>query len=893
MTVNVFVAKLSNLASNAVFEKVRDWTLSGLVGDSFWIDIDEPTKVIRINAAGNDKVDAQSWVATSPGELQFYSLQVLKSEGSKVSEDAVNKTIKSIPAFEGYLARLVNLIFPLTETKDATDVLFRDYLNLVSLPTDAFAPDSVPLDLSKSSNTYFSNCAKELITVAGLWPGQSEGMLSGVRLNLGSTDNVMIARSFVRYVDASSFVKSVIDKVIDGDGKNLATPVDASGRALNVVSGAEAAAAVSMVAQQFKDTHPQLQFVDVPNRNTRPPIAANFLKLLGYYFLWVGKWIIRQPGNILQKAIADRKVAIAKSVQELFGSKSEFMVLVGGVSAHEYPDGIPLAADSIMETVQAQLRTPVVPAPAQPGTLWKEMVEVATSLADGAPLSISGIDMPAHEGLGRRVITDPNLITPNYFEKAFDIPAGLSVPYKGHRIPASDPLTARLVQESLEESRVSGRIEPTSIAAVSKLQQDLVQWRSSNRSFVWNIGDMLADSIFRGLKTWGDLSAQIQDINTDSLIKAEEKAQASLKRLFKGVFLIIGIAGIAWLVQALVVYWLFGSWPVVATWWSIPASIVAALVIVWNIVGIVTMNGAVKELFRLQHELEKANDRVTYAKEAREKIWVQISRLTTYYQQYQAWVAILSNFVHKHPTTKVSAKSGEELAGSQSLPQSMTIASLVPATNGDGTDLSTKVSNQYYTSGWLTAAIVDVLTSEVTNFNAISNDSMANDSTPLGLARKWAAGTRVQGAIKGAAVDKIQQLATAGTAYQSWKVRLKNAVGDVNESNGQAFIGQLGKGGDYLPLVGMLTASGSVSDSSMIDRSNSACGFDSRLELDGDLGRLLSISRNNAESRSLDFLGLRFETSKKISPMNLKIFNPKESDGQGSTSGFLDPSTPA
>jgi len=893
MTVNVFVAKLSNLASGAVFEKVRDWTLSGLVGDSFWIDIAEPTKVIRVNASGHDKVDAQSWVATSPGDLQFYSVQVLKSEGSKVSETEINSAIRSIPAFQGSLARLVNLIFPLTDTKDATEVLFRDYLNLVSLPTDAFAPDSVPLDLNKSSNSYFSNCAKELITVAGLWPGQGEGMLSNVRLSLGSADNVMIARSFVRYVDASSFVLSVIDKVIDGDGKALATPVDASGRELNVVSGNEAVAAVSMVAQKFKETHPQLQFVDVPNKNSKPPIRANFLALLGYYFLWIGKWIIRQSSNMLQQAFADKQLALAKSVQDLFGTKSEFMVLVGGVSAHEYPDGIPLAADSIMETAQAQLGTPVLPKPAEPKTLWKEMLEVATSLADGAPLSFQGIDMPAHEGLGRRVITDPNLITPNYFEKAFDIPAGLNVPYKGHRIPASDPLAARLVQESLEKLRLSGKIEPTSIAAVSKLQQDLVQWRAANRSFVWNVGDMLADSIFKGLDTWNNLSAQLQTINDDSLVKAEAKAQASLKRLFKGVFSIIGIAGLAWLVQALIVYWLFGSWPVMASWWAIPASVVAGLVVIWNVVGISTMYGAVKELFKLQHELEVANERIAYAKAAKDEIWLQISRLTTYYKQYQAWVAILSNFVHKHPNDKSKSKAGNELAGSQSLPQSMTIASLVPATSSDGSELSTKVSNQYYTTGWLGGALSDVLNSEVTDYNSITTDSMANDSTPLGLARKWAAGAHVQAVIKGIAVDKIQKLATAGTAYQSWKVRLKNAVGDITESNGQEFIGQLGKGGDYLPLSGMLTATGSVSDSPMIDRSTSACGFDSRLELEGDLGRSLSISRNNAESRSLDFLGLRFETSKLISPMNLRIFNPKESDGQGSASGFVNPSTPA
>lgn len=893
MSVNVFLAKLSNPASNAVFEKVRDWSLSGLVRNSFWIDIEEPTKVIRVTGEGFDKVDALNWIATDPGVLKFYVVQVLKSEGSAVNQNEVAMALAKVPAFEKHQADLVNLIFPVSETKDATDIHFKNNLNLISLPSDAGTPLSVPLDLTKKSNQYFSNCAKELVTIAGLWPGQSESMLEGVRVNFGFTDNVLLSRSFVRYVDASSFVKSVIDKVIDGDGKSLAVPIDASGRELHVVTGNEAEQAVAMVAEQFKATHDQLLFVEVPNRFGRPPMAGNLFKLLGYYFTWIWNWIIRQPANILQKAIADRKLAIAKSVQDLFGTKSEFMVLVGGVSAHEYPDGIPMAAHSIMETVQSQLNSPVVPAPAAPAALWKEMIEVATSLADGSPLTIPGIEMPALDGIGRRVITDPNLITPNYFEKSFDIPANLNVPYKGHRILSSDPLTARLVQERLDESLRSGTVEATSIAAIGKLQQDLSIWRNSNRSFVWSIGDQLADSIFRGLKTWEDLSARVQDINTDSLIAAEERAQKSLARLFKGVFTIVGVSLVLWGIQAVYVYMSIGQWPGLAPWWVTPATIVGVLILIWNIIGISMMYGAVKELFRLEHELEKANDRVAYAKEARAKIWQQISRLTTYYQQYQAWVVILSSFVHKNSKASGARKTTETISGAQALPQSMTIARLVPDYAGNDQDLAKRVAQQYYTPGWLNNMMTNLLSEKVVSYNNITADSMASKSTPLGLALAWVNSPEVFGAIKASATNSIQQLATSGTAYQSWKVELTNAVGDKAISHGDEFIGQLGKGNDFLPANDLLTAKGSVSNAAQMDKRQSACGFDQRLSLDADLTRRLTLEQNTAESRSLDFLGIRFEVSNLIAPSALKMFGGGDSNGSGNIADTAFPQTPA
>lgn len=872
MQTPVIVAKLSNPASNAVFEKVRDWTISGLVADSFWFDIAEPTKILRVRASGVEKLEASKWAGTFTGEMKMFSMQVLKSGASAFSESESDAAVSGIDSFQQPYRHMVNVIFPLATTNDATESYFTRKLNIVSLPFDGFAPNSKGEQLGSSSKAYFSNCAKELVTIAGMWPGQTESVLDGLTFVPGSDSNIVLERSFVRYVDASNFVKSVINKVIDVEGNVLPTPVDPTGKELNVVTGEEAKQSVKMVADMFVATHPQLKFNQFPNQFSRAPIGASIFKLLGYYFNWVWRWLIRQPSNILQKAIADKKLAMARSVQELFGSKSQFMVLVGGVSAHDYPDGIPMAASSIMETVQSQLDSPVKPAPAAPANLWKEMVEVAVSLGDGAPVSNPEIIMPGVDGHGRRIVNNPDLITPNYFEKSFDIPASLNVPFKGHRLSASDPLTARLVQEQLDTSLRSGTVDNNSIAAVGKLQQELAQWRASNRSFVWSVGDRLADAIYEGLKVWEDLSSQVTDINDSDLVAAEAKAQKSLTRLFKGVFVIIGVALLLWAIQAVLVYLTAGVWPVLADWWTTPASIVGLLVLLWNVVGVFLMHGAVKELFRLEHELEKANDRIVYAKKAKAHIWTEISRLTTFYQQYQAWVAILSSFVHRNPNASAKSGAGDNIAGAQALPQSMTIARLLPELDGDDKDMSKKVAADYYRAGWLGSLMEEILGKEVTAYNAITTDSMATPSTPLAQALAWAQSPDVFQAIREHATDKIQALAISGTAYQSWKVQLTNAIGDTEITNGSDLIGQLGSGEQMLPAAFILTPKGNTNGSANIDRSQSAVGFDERLSPQSDLNRRIAIEKNHADSRSLDFLGIRFEVTGLISQSDLKIF---------------------
>lgn len=886
MQTPVIAARLSNPASNAVFEKIRDWTISGLVGESFWLDIADPNSIIRVRANGVEKFDVNNWIGTFNGEIQLFTLQVLKSSGSKITEREASAAITSIDALRQPYKQLVNVVFPVANTTAAKDVHFETKLNLVALPFDGFAPDRKGVQISATTNSYFTNCAKELVTVAGMWPGQTESVLEGIHFVPGSSQNVILERSFVRYVDASNFVRSVISKVIDGDGKTLPKPVDSAGTELQALSGPEAEKSVKMVADMFVATHPTLKFEQFPNQFSKAPIGAGLIQLLVYYFTWVWKWIIRQPGNMLQKAIADKKLAMARSVQELFGTKSQFMVLVGGVSAHDHPDGVPMAANSIMDTVQSQLASPVKPAPAAPFGLWKDMVEVAVSLADGGPTTVSDLEMPAQVGVGRKVVNDPNLITPNAFEKSFDIPANLNVPFKGHRLSASDPLTARLVQEQLDSSIKNRKVDATSIASVGRLQQELSLWRDSNKSFVWTIGDKLADSIYEGLKIWEDLSSQVTEINDSELVAAEAKAQKTLSNLFKGAFGIIGVSLAAWGVQALWVYLTFGVWPVVASWWPIPTTIVAVLFFAWNIVGIFVMHGAVKELFKLEHALEKANERIVFAKKAKAHIWTEISRLTTYYQQYQAWVAILSRFLHRNPNAGGGLGVQESISSAQSLPQSMTIGRLLPSVDGDDQDMTKKISAGFHRTGWLTALMTNILTEKVANYNVIASDSFAGPTTPLGQALEWVSGEAVFEAIKLNVTQEIQQLAISGAAYQGWKVELTNAIGEKEITNGRDLISKLGAGEDYMPADFLLMPESSVVGASKVDRNQSAVAFDERLSPASDLSRHIKLEKNAADSRSLDFLGIRFEATELLAAKDLRIFHAEGFDPLNTGQGF-------
>lgn len=868
----VFVARLSNPASHAVFEKIRDWSLTGMVSESLWVDIDKPNEMIRITGSEVSTFKTDAWAATevkANEPFTIYSLQVLKSNTSAMTREELTKAFHESAIFTENLNRSVNLIFPVAETNSAQDVYFPQNLNIVVLPVDGYSPDGGTVELNKRAPQYFSNVAKEVVTIGGLWPGMEESPTSRINVRPGSTSNVVLVRSFVRYVDASIFVRSIVNRVLEG--KNGGLPVArelGTGRVLDEVDAAEQA--TIQVATQFMENQEQLTFRNYGKNPPLKPRGDKLWPLIKYYFKWLGAWLRRQPKDIWQKAWHNQKRILAERAQKLFGDQSQFMVMVGGVTAHKYADGIPQPADEILATAQVQLGSPALPAPASPANIWRNMVEIATSLIDGGPVAAQQVVMPAL-GLDRRVITNPSMIAPNPFDKPFIVPATLDIPYAGHKISSNEPLAAKMLKAKIEDSTRPG-LSSHEMDAMAKLSLELTTWIDSQKSFIWSIGDAISTNLLTALKTWQGLNQAPNENDGKNLIEAEEKAQKSLTRLFLGTLTVILSALGVWLAQAIFINITFGAWPLLAPWWPVALGVAAILFVLWNIIGMLLAWKDVQELFRIQHEMNFFGDRQKYAKEAQNHIWEEITRLSTYYKQWQAWSSIMSAFIHKQDTKETRSKQNDLIGGAMGLPQSMSIARLAPATDSSAKNLLDEISSKFYQPGWLMQLVRGVVDEKIGQFDTVITDSMASSNSPLGKTLTWVSGDEVFDSIRDIAGDRVEKLATDGDAFSSWSVETTSAIGDKKTSNGTQFIGELGQGAPSLPATNLLNASGAVAGLASIDRSLSAMAVDTRIQITGDLSRNIPISQNLAESRELDFLGVRFESTSLIEKSTVKLF---------------------
>jgi hypothetical protein len=581
---------------------------------------------------------------------------------------------------------------------------------------------------------------------------------------------------------------------------------------------------------------------------------------------------------MLSNEIFAFKKRITAKTQELFGDSSVFAVNFGGVTVHKYIEGMSVAEDEITLAIRKALPSSEMPGKPDPGSLWKELAEVSTSLVDAGVISKTSIQLPSIANVGRSVVTQPHLIAPNPFEKSFAIPATLPVKYAGQTIQSNDPLKARMLIRSLEQMRPGPNQVPSQIAALAQLRQDLQAWLTKQQSFMWQVGDSIANSIIEAWIAWESLSAVSITIPEDKLIEAEQKAQDGLVGMIKGTLAIVfGAIGL-WLAQALFIFFTAGTWPVIAPWWPAALGIAGIVFGVWNLIAAARLRKPLHELFKIQHELNNEQEKIKYADSVRMSVMTSISNLKDYYLQWKVWSQIMSYFIHKAPDNVSASKNSELIGGAMGLPQSMNIARLASADDGSSSSLVEGIAGQFYRPGWLLALLKGVVDDNLDSYEQLCADSMVSTSSPLTKATEWIQSGEVLSAIRDTAGDRVQELATASSAFDSWTVETTNAVGDKSKTNGSAFIGELSTGLDTIPAASILIPAARVgTDRSKIDKELSACAFDERMNVSSDMARNLALKANMTDSRELDFIGIRFESTELLESNLIRMFNSDKS----------------
>jgi hypothetical protein len=867
MAHKIVVANLGDLGTHQVFQVVRDWALSGLAGESIWIDSAKPSEVNVVNAFGVKKISTNDWmssgIAADEG-IRVFSLQVLRDAKSGTTFNEVQTVLASHPELVKASSTLVNLIVPVEDLAKVPNAIFFDYrLNVVVAPADGTAPTAAHNLVTKKSPEVFSHAAASLVSVAGFWHGQNEAPLDKLNQGrvLGPGQNTMISRAFVRYVDAADLVSNLIQSVALTEVDVLPVAVDEKGKTFDFLTGNQAQGAIDAIAEAFFAANANmLAFKQPPAFRSGPLKSIGFIDAIKLYFSFVFKWLWAAPGEWAREKLNSAKASIAASGQKFLGSDSQYEVIVKGVSARSSDSNSELdLSQEILDAARAGLGSSHLVPPASPFQLWESMVSATCNLADGG-VGFDAVLLPTI-GADRVLVREPVMLTPDSRANNFDVPARLPIPMSGARLRSDDPYSAYVVMDQIEDAlRNSGELSAVTYTELNQLKLDVQAWVQSNRSFVWQIGLKLALQLNKARLQLAEMYLVAQNLGNEfQLEEAERNARMALMNVLKGGIAIIGAGGLIWLGQAFIVFLASGAWPSTLTsgWW-LPATIFAVVLFIWNILGMAAFNAKVGEFFDLEKKINEAKARSRWATANLQVVLQELHRLASLYGQYRLWVKVLSPMFYREAgvaTKAIVAKNS--IKNLTDLPKSVVVAELSPDPEASE-ELFSRVRNSFYKRGWLKSAVDSYITQRGMSNTEIWADTAQSSNSELVKLAALSVDAEASKILSEIAGSTAKELASLGANFQHWTV-LAAGQNKGQERAGGDFIDVLRRGGTSIPVGSILTARASVQGVSAVSLANSFFAYDQRLDGATDVSNVEAVAPSALESRSLDFMAVRLE----------------------------------
>jgi hypothetical protein len=883
----IIIGRITSSDVAGVLGVVRDWTTSGLLSPSQWINLDSPDRVLRVTASGETEFSLVDWIAQGASDISIYVLQPIRDTESLISYADIQKAFKDVGSLSAELPRLVNVIVPTEKTpKLKASPFFLQQLNYVAEPVDGFMPNHQAVQITAKSGFYSQHAAKELATVAGLWPGQSEPGLPNQNKPVGLHPDVVVGRSFLRYVDASALVTSATDQLVNSANDSLPTPKDAQlGATLETVRPGDEKDFVRVAVESFFEAHAdQLKFKKSwPEYRSKVDGLSFFASLTRFL-----KWAMKKTPELfiltLQRKVNDLKLKVAAPVQGLYGFDSKVAVIVGGVSAHNNANGTALSGSEILAQMsnnefESASATPGAGSvaeravPASPQNLWRDFVEATVGMADGSKPSTGNEAVVFPKVGGRRmVITNPAFIAPNVVEDSFEIPVNIPSAFRGRKLTSDDPLAADVVLLELVEMQRNRRdLTPADRGQLATLQNRLGAWINSNTSFVWKVGEALASQINIAVSAWSTLVAEL-NVDVAALNDANERARDSVveayKRFFAGSKYIAGAGALLWLGQALFLFFVNGAWPILAGNWWAWALLFAGVLVLWNLLGPLVIWDQLKTLHIAENAIDDRKDRLDYINKIRGSVWAEVYRLNSYYGQYLAWSSVVSPFIHREKSSGAQV-SGGKLTMPKSLPNSMSLA-VIEADKTAANNLAKSVESGFYETGWLFSAVQNSVLAA--GFGSdVWLDNKATENSDLARLSRAAKTTEFRALVADGSRGVIEGLAGGSDAYRNSTVKVPTAI-DVNRTfTGHDFISELAAGGISLPASPIFSPIADAQGKRAIDQGKSALFIDGKLNLNSDITKKANRSGQTVAARKLDFMAIRFEVTKPLEPADLVI----------------------
>ena len=863
----IVLSNLGDLASNQVHQIIVDWTMAGLCGPSYWLDINNPSEMTAVTHSGLRSLPTTQWMASgfqAGDERSVFSLQMARDPKSFFPFEKAQQSMSTHPELARSMADLVNVVIPADDASEIPPSAIYDFrLNLVVSTADGMSPRSGYNLVTKKTPEYFSHAASGLVSIAGLWIGQDDVPIKSITggRTLGSGANVVMSRSFVRYVDASDLVRDLSNSVKIVDPSQLPVAADEKGKQFNIIQGGQAQEAVKEVAESFfAEYSNQLAFKEPPAFRRGALKAITFGDAVRLYFHWVLKWLWAAPGEWARETVANAKEAIAASTQKFLGSDSQYEVIVQGVSARasESVADMDLSAE-IREAAQGALGAANMAMPASPYQVWESMVTATCNLADGG-LGFSAVPLPSIQGQERLVVNNPELLTPNAHANYFDVPADLTISMSGSRLRADDPYSAFVVADQVEQLlKNPNSIDPVQFNKLNQLKLALEKWVMGNRSFVWAIGQKLALNLHKARVSSREMFLVAASLDSGiDLEAAERSARKSLWKVVMGGLGIIATALIAWGIQALYLFLVSQAWPIFSGDWYVPFLIVILLFVIWNAIGASLFNSKVGEFFDLQRKVQEEKSRAKWASENIVGVLQELHRLASLYSQYRLWVKVISPMFHRDaPDLNASQGERSNIKALADLPASVVVAELAPSQEAKD-QLFSLVRDSYFNRGWLKNSLDTYLSMKNVNLTEIWLDNGHGQNSKLKSLASEASDSENQTILGELAGATAKSLATQGANYSQWLVRTKSS-GFSQEIDGETFINDIRYGDGEIPAGSILSAKGNVQGAARVSMANSTFCQDARLEGTTDLSNQVVLRSSNIEMRSLDFMAVRLE----------------------------------
>ena len=881
----IILGRISSAEVAGVLGVVRDWTASGLLKPSHWINLETPERVLRVTAAGENEFSLNVWIDQGASDISIYVLKPLRDTASLISYADVRNYFKDVASLSNELPKMVNVIVPTESTpKLGSSPFFLQQVNYIAEPVDGFMPNDKAVQVTAKSGFYSQHAAKELATVAGLWPGQSEPAIPNQLKPAGLQPEILVGRSFMRYVDASALVTSATDQLVNEANDSLPVPTDSQlGTAFDRIAGNEPTH-IKAAVDSFIEAHAdQLRFKKTWPEYRSKVDGLSFMQSLTRFLKWAMKKTPELLILTLQRKVDELKLKVAAPVQGLYGFDSKVAVIVGGVSAHKNPDGSALSGADILAQMsnnefEAASSTPGVAvtqraAPANPGNLWRDFIEATVGIADGSKPSTGNATVVFPKDGGRRmVITKPEFIAPNVAKDIFEIPVNVTSAFKGRKLTSDDPLAAEVVLLELVEMQKNRRdLTPADRGQLATLQNKLGAWINSNTSFVWKVGEAIASQINTAVAAWSTLinesNVDVSAMNT-AVADRKDDVVAAYKRFFAGSKYIAGAGGLVWLGQALFLFFTTHAWPVLAGNWWVWALIFAGVLILWNMLGPLVIWDELKALHVAENAIDDRNERLDYIKKIRGSVWEEVYRLNSLYGQYLAWSAIVSPFIHREKSSTEKVVGGK-LTMPKSLPNSMTLA-VIESDQATANSLAKSLQSGFYETGWLYKAVDSAVLGA--GFGpTVWSDMRASENSELARLARSAKSAEFRSLVADGSRSAIQGMAGGSATYRNSTVKVPTAI-DANRSfTGIEFVSELANGGISLPASPLCSPIADAQGKRNIDQQNSVLFVDGNVTLTSNINVKASNVSQTVAARKLDFMAIRFEVTKLLEPQDLTI----------------------